>query len=151
VIDRQTIGVSLLVVALVLFAQGRGWIPTPQPGPGPSPVDPVEPQTRSPFGDDKFRVMLVVDPNATLPRQQSLVVGAKGWQEYVASKGGQWRVLGPEAEFTLGTGEPWKSALARPRASMPWLVIGSASGGAEQPLPADPDRMLEVCRQWGEQ
>lgn len=110
--DRQTIGVSLLVVALLLFAQGRGWIPAPSPQPGPAPIpgpgptpDPSPSPIASPFPatDGPWLLVAAEADEAT----GALGVGnAKSIHDAVPTNR---RVL----DYTeTDEPEPWKAALA---------------------------------------
>jgi hypothetical protein len=127
---RQTIGVSLLVVAAILFAQGRGWVPTPGPGPAPSPIPgpgPSPSPIASPFpaADGPWLLVAAEADEAT----GVLGVGnAKSIHDAVPKNR---RVL----DYTeTDEPEPWKAALAHAftkGSGKPFFVFRDGARAAE--------------------
>ena len=118
--------------------------PTPGPGPqpGPGPFD-----TSGPSGKIAGTYVLMVFDDATknaLPKDQQPILFGTVMRQYLNATCG----LGPDSKthtFRIwedkqnpeGDDPPWLKAMARPRKSLPWLVVQGPGGWFEGPLPAD--------------
>lgn len=90
----------------------------------------------APFATDKLSVLIVeqTEDRDDLPPSQVSAIESTIWREYVISKGGEARVLEPEAK--LSNEKPWVPlALAVKREKLPWLVISDGKRGFSGPLP----------------
>jgi hypothetical protein len=57
----------------------------------------------------------------------------------------EWRIYDKDV---VGAEEPWKSALARPRSSLPWVVISNGTSGYEGPLPSSTEEMKTLVSKY---
>lgn len=126
---------------------------TPQP-PGPQPPGP-QPPGPGPIPQPGLRVLFVLESKdlALLPSAQNQMLSSKAVTDYLNShcvkENGhpEWRRYDPSTE---GETEVWKAAMARPRASVPWIVIGNGKdSGYEGPLPANKDALLTLLKTYG--
>lgn len=103
----------------------------------------------APFPTDKLSVLIVesTDDRDTL-RSQLNAMESTIWREYVKGKGGDARLLEPEAK--LKNEAEWVApALAVKRDSLPWLVISDGKRGYSGPLPADIDGLMAKLKEIG--
>lgn len=125
-------------------------IPTPvPPGPGPIPTPipippPVPPAPPAPIPHPGLRVLMTYDLKA-LTADQSTLMGDKSLREWLSSvctKGPdgvtpEWRVY-PSGMDMSSESDIWKGVMARPRPSLPWVVISNGRTGTEEPMPPTP-------------
>lgn len=117
--------------------------PGPEPGPAPRPT----PEPPAPIAEPGFRVLFVFEAESltTYPRGQVNAMRAKDVADYLAAK----CVKGPDGktpetraydQHTPMDAAPklWKDAMARPRASLPWVVVSNGKTGFEGPVPYNP-------------
>lgn len=139
--------------------------PTPVP-PGPTPPGPVPPgptPTPSPIPLAGLRVLIVYDPltKTALPKEQQSILTSVPLRVYLRSKCAPDRMAEQDGkayriwESTTVANNPgleqWKAAMGRPRASLPWIVISNyPNGGYEGPLPANPDKTIELIKKYAE-
>lgn len=137
-----------------------------QPGPAPQPVNPVnppqpvnpvQPPSPAPIPVEGFRVLLVFDPKAQTSltaAQNSILFGAdvRGYlnsKTAIAANGArEWR-LWPVGTDNSGEAKYWQDVMARPRQSLPWVVISNGKAGYEGPLPATVEDMLRLLKTYG--
>jgi len=125
--------------------------PTPTPTPNPPGPGPLPPSTDAPIAGAGLRVLFVVESGVGLSKElQPIVYGAtvRGFLNASCVKvDGQpdFRVVDPDAEFT-DPNHRFAKALARPRASVPWLIISNGITGYEGPFPATETATLELVR-----
>lgn len=95
-----------------------------------------------------LQVLIVEEINdrSKLPRPQLAALTSSKLIDYLASKGGNYRMLDQHQDAAQ---PPWAAALKRPRTSLPWIVVDSDKGGSEGPLPATEDEMLALVKKWG--
>lgn len=127
------------------------------PGPVP-PVPPVPPTPPSPMPTDGFRALIVYDAAGLgkMPKEQETVLYAKSIRDYLQAKcvtgadgkTKEWRIW-PSTVNAAAESKLWQDTLARPRASVPWIVIGGPKGGYEGPLPATVDATLTLLQKFG--
>ena len=128
-------------------------IPTPTPQPQPE-VEPAPKPTPAPIPLDGLRVLMVYDSEqlAKLPPAQHAVFFSQELRGYLNSKCAlsdkgqrEWRVWTSSTDAS-GEAEHWQQAMARPRKSLPWLIISNGKAGYEGPLPgtvADTLKLLQ--------
>lgn len=117
--------------------------PVPPIPPGPNPPDPPIPPGPVPIPASGFRVMIVYETAMKLPPMQQSIIDGKVMRDYLEAK------CAAEADGTKGyriwdkdtiaTGAPklWQDVFARPRTSIPWIIVSNGMAGYEGPLPAN--------------
>jgi hypothetical protein len=139
-----------------------GGAPPPQPpGPGPNPPGPPTPPTPPNPAvppSDVFRVLVVYESGdlSKLPAGQQGAVYSSAVRGYLNAKTPvgpdgktrQWAMLDKDVDPS-GYGPWFAEAMRAPRASLPWVVVGSPSGGYAGPLPATADATLELLKKYG--
>jgi hypothetical protein len=116
--------------------------PTPKPPtPDPTPPDPPKPDDVVPIPADGLRVLIVFemdDVNKYKPSTRAIISGAsmRSYLDSVCVKNSanvpEYRVFDKDTVAEAGL---WKNALARPRKSVPWIVVSNGKRGFEGPLP----------------
>jgi hypothetical protein len=103
---------------------------------------PPEPEDESPFPGEGLRVLIVyeLDELASYPSSQVNVLYSKElrvWaqQNCVKDSTGTAGLRILDQDTTADTPTQWTTAMARPRDSMPWLIVGNGKTGYEGPLP----------------
>jgi hypothetical protein len=133
----------------------------PKPGPGPDPDQDVKP---APIPEPGFRVLFVFEAAdlTKYDRGQANAMRAKEVADYLAAK----CVKGPDGKTpetraydkdTPMDAAPklWRDAMARPRTSLPWVVVSNGRTGYEGPVPfnkddpADLSPILTLLRKYG--
>lgn len=125
--------IALVWLALSMFdGGGNPFAPAPIDAPG-------------------LNVLIVEETEArhTLPFAQVVAMGSVEWKEYVKAKSGEWRQYDSEADLKNDDAK-WRQAFARPRTSLPWLVVSNGKTGSEGPLPANLDALLSEIKKYGE-
>jgi hypothetical protein len=112
--------------------------PKPDPGPGPTP-------TPGPIPRAGLHVLIVYDAakENALPKEQQAILFDKDVRDYLNTKcvadpdfkRPAWNIW-QSTVSTASVPKIWQDAFARPRASLPWVLISSSAGGFEGPLPA---------------
>lgn len=125
------------------------------PGPGPGPVPPPSP---APIPVDGFRALIVYDTTSLgkLPKEQETILYAKAIRDYLNAKcvvgadgkTKEWRIW-PSTVNAAAESKLWQDALARPRASVPWILISTGKAGYEGPLPATVDATMTILQKFG--
>lgn len=130
---------------LVIVGDAPPVPPGPVP-PGPKPPDPPNPDNPAPIPVAGLRVLIVYETSelAKLPRGQEEVIRGKAMRDYLNAKcttgpdgkTKEWRFWDQNLALD-GESQLWKDAMARKRASVPWLVVSNPlrGGGFEGPLP----------------
>ena len=101
--------------------------------------------TAPPFATDSLKVLIVEEANDrdNLPREQVTALASQNWRTLVKTKGGEWRLLDPDADVTEA--EPWiQEAMAVKRDSTPWLLIANGNRGTSEAFPANLDALVEL-------
>lgn len=140
---------------------GDAPVPVP-PGPippGPIPPDPPKPPDPPgprPIPEAGFHVLIVYESAtmASLPKAQAQILAMpKSLRDYLNAKCvkvnqvSAWRAY--DKDTTVTTDSIWKTALARPRATLPWIIISNDTAGFEGPLPANLDDTLALLKKYG--
>lgn len=137
---------------------GEGPRPPPEPGPEPTPEPKPEPTPNpAPIPDAGLRVLIVYESGkqAQMPPEQRNILYAKAVRDYLNTKcvvgpdnqTREWRIYDQDVDTTLDS-DVWRKAMARPRQSVPWIVVSNGTTGFEGPLPATIDATLELIRKY---
>ncbi len=130
------------------------------PGPDPVPPGPVPPGPLppAPIPVDGFRVLMVYETGDVqkLPSAQAAVLFSKSIRDYLDGKcvlgpdgkTREWRIWDQNIDPTLES-SLWQTAMKRPRASIPWIVISTGKTGYEGPLPKDVEATLDLLKKFG--
>jgi hypothetical protein len=133
--------------------------PDPGPGPGPKPPDPKPPgpgpgPEPSPFPDPGVRVLVVYETGqeGALPRYVHTKAFANALDNKCAlgpdGKTREWRIWDKDVN-TSKAPKIWQDAMARPRASVPWLLIGDGKTGYAGPLPKTAEEFDNLLKKVG--
>lgn len=133
---------------------GGGPRPPPPKPPTPDPVPPPKPLDPAPIPEPGFRVLIVYerDPGQLPPKQQSIIDGRK-FRDFLDANcvkvAGQpeYRMYDKDVVLT-GESEVWKKAMARPRTSVPWILVSNGTAGFEGPLPATVDEAIALASKY---
>lgn len=127
----------------------------PPPGP-PTPPGPNPPLPPAPLPDPGFRVLIVVESKNKndLPSAQLQAIYSKDVASYLdahtikVDNQPEWRILDPDTDMSKAT-QVWKDAMARPRTSLPWILVTNGKDGFEGPLPPNKDALLKLLKEYG--
>jgi hypothetical protein len=122
--------------------------PTPEPKPEPKPI---------PVSGLQVLITTETADIGQMPKGQALILTAKEVRDYLNAKCSvgsdkktkEWRIWDKDVS-TANETPLWKELFARPRQSLPWIII--ASGGkviAEQPLPATVSETISLLKKYG--
>lgn len=155
-------GADILVASLAVDS-GQGPIPPPKPPTPPIPPEPVPPKPVDPPSPPApipvagLRVLIVYE-SADLPKmppaQAAIIFGqqVRTWllANCVVGPDGKTREVRMWDKDTATTGESklWQDAFARPRQSVPWLIVSNGKTGFEGPLPANVDDFLALVKRY---
>lgn len=126
----------------------------PDPGPSPDPPKPID----LPIEGEGLRVLVVYESGALskLPESQKSILYSTTVRKYLTSKcpqeNGSYEFRFFDQDTDLGfTSERWKKAMARPRESIPWVLIANGKEGFSGPLPQNVGEMMELLKKYGGQ
>lgn len=134
---------------------GKAPQPDPEPGPGPEP----EPGP-SPIPAKGLHVLMVYESKdlSKLPKEQLHVLYSEQIRSWLNAhcapapdgKTKAWRIWDKDVQ-TAGEDKLWQEAMARPRKSLPWIIVSNPDrgGGYEGPLPANTGEMLDLLQKFG--
>jgi hypothetical protein len=131
--------------------------PPAPPEPPKPPTPPAPPLPPTPIPVAGFRVLIVLESSDLnkLPASQVSVLTAKAVKDYlnlrcIAGPDGikEWRMWDKDVS-TANVSKVWQDAMARPRISLPWIVISNGIAGYEGPLPATVTETLELLKKYG--
>lgn len=140
--------------------------PTPTPTPDPQPTPDPNPLPPDPFegaynaaAPTNYRVLIIYESSqlSSYPKETMTILYSTepgSVRDYLATNctkdsAGlpQWRVW--DQNVVPPDNLPaWKKAMARPRSSLPWIVIGTGKTGYEGKLPSTTAETLELLRKW---
>lgn len=125
--------------------------------PDPQPVDPDNPDDKkpAPIPDAGFRVLIVYESSdmTKLPLEQQIILAGADVRDFLdkncISEGKQaaYRIYDPDVDLTNDL-PVWKTAMARPRKEIPWVIISNGKTGFEGPLPKTPTAFLELAKKY---
>lgn len=114
---------------------------------------PVEP---SPFPMEGFRVLIVYEGDLTkvthTPAQQNIMFGQK-LRDFLNEKcvkvnnTTEARMYAADTDVSKDS-DTWRNAMARPRTSLPWIIVGNGKSGFEGPLPATLEETLTLLKKY---
>lgn len=124
--------------------------------PRPPPKPPEPPVPPSPIPEVGFRVIIIEDKEklSLLPAQQLSIRTSKVFRDYLDAncvtepdgKTKGYRIWDFKTDASADL-KVWRDALARPRTSMPWLIVSNPPmAGYEGPLPANVDDTITLLR-----
>lgn len=133
--------------------------PPPVPPTPPTPPKPPEPPpSPAPIPGDGLRVLIVYESAelSKMPPAQQSVIFSTTVRDYLKSKCAvgpdgitkDWRIFDKDTDVSAEA-KTWKDAMARPRASVPWIIISTGKTGHEGPLPATIDDTLTLLKKHG--
>lgn len=128
----------------------------PVPDPRPPPPGPKPP---APIPGPGFRALIVYPAEGLtqMPAAQQLIIFGQETRNYLTARTPlgpdgrtrEWRMY-PDGVDTAGESQLWRDAMARPRASVPWVVLSNGATGYEGPLPATPAAFLDLAKKYAE-
>jgi hypothetical protein len=129
-----------------LIDVNQGPQPPPEPpGPGPGPTPGPSPTV------DK-RVLFIYERQdlAKMSETQRAVLYSTDLHAYIDGKAGKdrWRVWDKDTTGIEADAKEWVDLWKRPRASLPWIIIGNGKAGYEGPLPATQTEALTLLRKY---
>ena len=125
----------------------------------PLPDDPDPPLPPLPDGlpidGTGLRVLIVYETSdlATMPREQNAILFSAELRSLLTANcvnvGGtpEWRILDQNTQFTDAAGK-WAKAIAKPRASIPWIAISNGVTGYAGPLPENESKTIELVKKY---
>lgn len=124
-------------------------VPIPQPDPQPQPDDKV------PIKEPGLRIMIVYESrDVNRPSVQGTIMFSTTLREYArthcvtVNRNPEFRLFDKDVSLT-GESKIWQDAMARPRQSLPWLLISNGKAGYEGPLPATLDATMALVKKYG--
>lgn len=133
--------------------------PVPPTPPDPTPPKPPEPPpSPAPIPAPGFRVLMVYETAelSKLPPAQLAVMTAADVRAYLNAKcvkgpdgkTPEWRLWDKDV-VTAAEAKLWQDAMARPRKSLPWLIVSDGTRGYEGPLPGTYAEMMKLLKSIG--
>jgi len=110
--------------------------------PPPVVVDP-------PLPVNGLHVLIVeeMDDRSTLPASQVSIFSSTVLRKWLTDNNVQWRMFDddvPQEQLE----KTWKDALARPRASLPWILASNGTKGFEGPLPKTDAELITLLEKY---
>lgn len=132
--------------------------PPPEPPTPPTPPTPPVPPTPAPIPVAGLNMLIVeeVKDRNKLPPGQLQILFDKRLRDYINSKNPpvngdpHYRIWDQNDDATNEL-KMWRDAFARPRQSVPWLIISNGKSGFEGPLPKTVQETLDLLKKYGEQ
>lgn len=132
-------------------------IPPPVPPEPPKPpTPPAPPPNPAPIPVDGFRSLIVYESAdlSKLPAGQLAALYSQQVRDYLTSKctmgpdgkTKEWRTLDKDV---VADSKLWQDAMARPRKSLPWIVLSDGKTGFEGPLPATEADLMTLLKKYG--
>lgn len=127
--------------------------PTP-PAPAPPPTPPAPPAPISVAG---LRVLIVYESAdiGKYPKGQQELLYSRTLRDFLNQhcpagddgKTKEWRIFDQNVE-TKNESKLWQDAMARPRASLPWIIVSNGKTGFEGPLPGTLDDVMKLVQKY---
>lgn len=124
----------------------------------PVPVDPVIPSPVNPVVAPNLRVLIIEETaeRHKVPSKQLVILTAKAIRDYAKEKcakgpGGHpdFRVWDKDVDASKDGSPALRTMLAKPRQSLPWIVITNDKTEFSGPLPASVDETLALLKKYG--
>lgn len=132
--------------------------PRPPPIPPIPPTPPVPPPSPAPIPEVGFRVLIVYESSelGKMPSAQQSIIFSTTVRSYLNSKCAigtdgktkEWKFWDKDSN-TVNETKLWQTAFARPRTSIPWIIISNGTSGFEGPLPANIDETMTLLKKYG--
>ena len=128
--------------------------PGPTPEPEPEPLPPPTPGD-APIEGEGFRVLFVAETGEPLPPSVEDSFYSKLITDYLNANcikiegHPEFRRFDPDTQFT-DPKHRFAKAMARPRTSLPWLIISNGKVGYEGPFPSTVEATLALLKQYKE-
>jgi len=130
----------------------------PGPGPGPDPGPTPDPDVKPPIPVAGFRFLIVEESaeRSKLPAAQREILGSTVLRLALSAacakgpdgKTPEWRIFDKDAPMGAES-KLWQDAMARPRKSLPWLIMSNGVTGFEGPLPTSGvDEVLKMVEKY---
>ncbi len=117
----------------------------------PPPTPDVDPKQAAPIPVPGFRVLIVFEQQQPHTGEVNAILYGKKTAAYLEATcvGGRagYRIYDQNTPM-LADLDLWKNAMARPRTSVPWLLISNGVTGFEGPLPKTESEFLELCKKY---
>ncbi len=145
-----TVACILVALALAGHFKGCDWHHPIDPNPpGPTP-------TPAPIPVAGFRVLIVYESSQALPSKQQAILTSATVIDYLDKKcvptpdGNKrgWYIVDKDTSFK-NESKTWQDAMARPRRSIPWILISDGKTGTEEPLPATVEDTISLLKKYG--
>jgi hypothetical protein len=136
----------------------------PIPPPGPAPIDPPAPKPvdppapAAPIAGPGFKALIVYDARdaKSLTAAQYATIFGQATRDYLDAKTPlgddgkthEWRMF-PDGTAVTTDSKAWRDAMARPRQSLPWLIVSDGKTGYEGPLPLTETDITAKLTQFG--
>lgn len=131
--------------------------PAPRPGvdPKPTPAPTPTPASTSPFAADGLHVMIVYESEDNLPPAQQSIIFGKEFRDYLNvncvvgpdGKTKAWQIWDKDVD-SASAPKVYRDAFARPRKSIPWIIVGDGKTGYEGALPATVEATIKLIDQY---
>lgn len=130
--------------------------PAPTP-PGPTPPGPAPPQPAPPIAGEGNRVLIVYETGQQHTPAQAAVFTSGVLRDYLDARtvkdehnpNGAYRIWDKDVNLNHpSVSSSWKAAMARPRQSLPWILVSNGRTGYEGPLPPDVPQTLALLRKY---
>jgi hypothetical protein len=124
---------------------------SPTPGPGPTPGPTPTPDGPAPIEGPGLRVLFIHESADALPAELQQVFYGPDVRAFLTANAikvdgtPEWRIVDKDVRFT-DPNHRFAKALARPRTSVPWLIISNGVSGYEGPFPGGVDATLALIR-----
>lgn len=132
-------------------------VPPKPPGPDPEPKPPTPDPAPIPVAGLRVLIVEETAERSKLPANQAIILGSTVVRSYLNAKCAkgpdgktpEYRLLDKDVSMTAES-KHWQDAMARPRTSLPWLIISNPGvGGYEGPLPGTVDETLALLKKFG--
>lgn len=137
----------ILACVLIWLATRGGVTPEPvPPGPTPGPTPVVD---EAPFPADRLSVLMVEDFNKRfdLPSSQIDLLNSMILRDRVRQMGGEIRSFDKDIN-AQHEAQKWRDGLAKPRDSLPWILIANGRRGYSGPLPKTVDEAIQLIERF---
>lgn len=131
--------------------------PRPDEPPAPRPDEPPPPDEAAPIPAPGLRVLIVFETSdqGRLTAGQRAAVFGQPVRDYLDAR----CAVGPDGrsreyriydqnQSVAGESKLWQDAMARPRKSVPWLVVSNGKAGYEGPLPATTAEFFDLVKKY---
>lgn len=130
-----------------------GVVPPPPAPPGPTPPPPgptPPPPDAAPIPVAGLHVLIVFDknnPTSLTAAQHNAIYGEKV-DTYLRAKAKDYRIYDKDVPLA-NVPKVWKDAMARPRKSLPWIIVSNGTTGEELPLPSGTEELMLLLKRYG--